>query len=650
MPQSPPAAAPTSHGYGPGGYESRPSPKALEARGQEFEDLRQRAEDLEEEVQQLKGLHEQERKTCEQLRSQLQELWTAVRAFCTKHSLRRPDENGDTNPSEASDLLGHVEAEIQRLHEAVAGRDNDVKVAQEQLRQQQEEASNLRAAAAEAKDSQAALALRLEEAKNNHSAHVLQLETRVKDAELDAAQTVAKAQADVEAFRRRADTAEAYSQQIQPTVDRLTDQLHGLEERFTEEQALRRKYHNQIQDMKGAIRVFCRFRPMGQREIDNGDTCALRKVDAFNVELSRSAPQKEVKPFSFDTVFEASSTQEEIFADCRELVQSAVDGYNVTIFAYGQTGAGKTHTMYGSADDPGLAPRSIDALYNVIRKESRGSKTFKVKAYMVEIYKQDIIDLLSPDSVMPGRASVMPGRASVMPGSKKSLEVKRDNGHGMMYVDGVTEREITSPQDLKVAMAEGEKKRHVTATRMNATSSRSHLLFSIIIECWNKDTDQRMYGKITLCDLAGSERPKKSEVSGDALKEAIEINKSLSALGDVIEALTKGSKSVPYRNHKLTMLMQDSLGGSAKTLMFVNCSPAGSNFEESQMSLKWASRARQVTNDVKRNADSKEVARLKQVIKMMSQAQNAQEEPRDKDDKDAQDTAALRAGMGLLSS
>merc|ERR1719217_938704 len=160
---------------------------------------------------------------------------------------------------------------------------------------------------------------------------------------------------------------------------------------------------------------------------------------------------------------------------------------------------------------------------------------------------------------------------------------------------------------------------------MNSTSSRSHLMLSIIIECTTKDTEQVIYGKITLCDLAGSERPKKSEVVGDGLKEAIEINKSLSALGDVIAALTSGQKQVPYRNHKLTMLMQDSLGGSAKTLMFVNCSPAASNAEETLMSLKWASRARQVTNDVKRNADSKEVARLKQVIAMMSQAQNAEE-------------------------
>jgi hypothetical protein len=197
----------------------------------------------------------------------------------------------------------------------------------------------------------------------------------------------------------------------------------------------------------------------------------------------------------------------------------------------------------------------------------------------------------------------------------------------MMYVDGVCERDVRTPEELEHIMEEGERKRHTTATKMNSCSSRSHLLLSIIVECTIKDQqgETMVYGKITLCDLAGSERPKKSEVSGDALKEAIEINKSLSALGDVIEALTKGSKSVPYRNHRLTMLMQDSLGGTAKTLMFVNCSPAGSNAEESITSMKWASRARQITNDVKRNVDSKEVARLKQVIAMMSQAQNAAE-------------------------
>jgi len=393
-------------------------------------------------------------------------------------------------------------------------------------------------------------------------------------------------------------------------VDKLMGQLQFLEVQFAEEQAIRKKYHNQIQDMKGNIRVYCRLRPLVAREVKNGDEVIFRKVDALSCDLYRPAPHDEWRSFQFDSVFGTNSTQDEVFEDCRDLVQSAVDGYNVTIFAYGQTGAGKTHTMYGSPEDPGLAPRSIHTLFDVIGRERKRGKNFKLRAYMIELYKQDIIDLL----VDPSQRE------------KKSLQVKKDPGRGIMYVEGVAERQITTPEELEATLLEGERRRHVGSTKMNSTSSRSHLMLSIIIECTTKDTEQVIYGKLTLCDLAGSERPKKSEASGDVLKEAIEINKSLSALGDVIEALTKGSKNIPYRNHKLTMLMQDSLGGSAKTLMFVNCSPGSSNCEETMMSLKWATRARQVTNDVKRNADSKEVARLKQVIAMMSQAQKVQED------------------------
>jgi hypothetical protein len=442
--------------------------------------------------------------------------------------------------------------------------------------------------------------MQLQEAESLASAKALKLESELQRLQLENSEGASRLRAQAETATRRAEIAETLAAQAQPTID-------DLREKWEEEQALRKRLHNKIQDMKGAIRVYCRFRPLVQRE--RGENLVLRKQDAMNVELARPAPHSDVKAFQFDSVFEGSSTQEDVFADCRDLVQSAVDGYNVTIFAYGQTGAGKTHTMYGTAQDPGLAPRTIRLLFELINKErKKGTKTFKVKAYMVEVYKQDIVDLWTTEAQQ-----------------KKSLEVKKDMGRGVMFVEGVTEIQVQSPQELETALAEGEKKRHTTATKMNSASSRSHLLLSIIVECNIQETEQVIYGKITLCDLAGSERPKKSEVSGDALKEAIEINKSLSALGDVIEALTKGSKSVPYRNHKLTMLMQDSLGGSAKTLMFVNCSPAGSNAEETLMSLKWASRARQVTNDVKRNADSKEVARLKQVIAMMSQAQNAEE-------------------------
>jgi len=154
---------------------------------------------------------------------------------------------------------------------------------------------------------------------------------------------------------------------------------------------------------------------------------------------------------------------------------------------------------------------------------------------------------------------------------------------------------------------------------MNADSSRSHLIFIITIEATNKKTKMVSTGKLTLCDLAGSERLKKSEVTGEAMKEAQSINKSLSALGDVIEALTKNAKHVPYRNHKLTQLLSDSLGGNAKTLMFVNCSPVAGNADETGAALNYAERAKKIMNKVEKNQDSQEVARLKKVIHIMNQ-------------------------------
>lgn len=559
---------------------------------------------LEEEVQRLVPMEEQARALVDQQRAQLNEIRVAINNLCMRHSIGI---RGET----LGDLLEPVDAELQRLKTKDAGAQSEAQALQEKLTQQREELASLNNAKLKADDQVKQLGLKCQELENRSSAHALKLETKLQDIELQHSQALTQLRSEADLQRHRVEEAQQQSRQLQPMVDRLSVRLQSMEVQFAEEQALRKKYHNQIQDMKGAIRVFCRFRPMVSREA--GEAAALRRVDAFTVELERPAPHKDRKPFQFDAVFDGDSTQEDVFADCRDLVQSAVDGYNVTIFAYGQTGAGKTHTMYGNPQQPGLAPRSIQALFDVIQREEQRGKKFKVKTYMIEVYKQDILDLLTEKPPPKDK--------------KGGLEVKKDLGRGMMYVDGVTEKIINSPEDLMATLADGEKRRHVTATKMNSASSRSHLLLSIIIECIVKETEQVLFGKITLCDLAGSERPKKSEVSGEGLKEAIEINKSLSALGDVIEALTKGSKSIPYRNHKLTTLMQDSLGGSAKTLMFVNCSPAGSNAEETQTSLKWASRARQVTNDVKRNADSKEVARLKQVIAMMSQAQNAEAAP-----------------------
>mmetsp|Transcript_36680 Transcript_36680/g.84390 ORF Transcript_36680/g.84390 Transcript_36680/m.84390 type:complete len:1127 (-) Transcript_36680:98-3478(-) len=333
----------------------------------------------------------------------------------------------------------------------------------------------------------------------------------------------------------------------------------------------RRKIHNKIEDLKGSIRVFCRVRPLSSKEKNQGDDQITKAVDGMTLGVNESN-------FMFDAVF-TPGTQDDVFNDCKDLVQSAVDGYNVTMFAYGQTGAGKTFTMYGTKDMPGTTPKTITELFRIVDKDS-ANFTFTIMGSMMELYRNDLVDLLTKtdDGGKP----------------QKKLNVRFDKN--TVIVENLTEEECRTAADLNALLDRGNSMRTVAATAMNSESSRSHLIVCIKIVTVNKETNEQTKGKILMCDLAGSERLKKSEVTGDMQKEAIEINKSLTALGDVIEQLTKNSKNIPYRNHKLTQVMQDALGGNAKTLMFVNCSPAASNEDETVMSLKWATRAKKITN------------------------------------------------------
>ena len=195
-----------------------------------------------------------------------------------------------------------------------------------------------------------------------------------------------------------------------------------------------------------------------------------------------------------------------------------------------------------------------------------------------------------------------------------------------VYVTNLQVREAKSPADLMRIFEEGSKNRHVASTNMNAESSRSHLVIGIIIESINKTNGNVLKGKLSLVDLAGSERVAKTGATAEQLKEANSINKSLSALGDVISALSTEQSFIPYRNNKLTQLMQDSLGGNAKTLMFVNISPADYNADETVISLTYASRVKLITNDASKNADNKEIARLKGVIAKLKMGEKVEEE------------------------
>nr|AEV40997.1 putative kinesin motor domain-containing protein [Oryza minuta] len=422
------------------------------------------------------------------------------------------------------------------------------------------------------------------------SLNVAESTLALRNAEVDTLQNSLKELDELREFKADVDRK---NQQTAEILKRQGAQLIELENLYKQEQVLRKRYYNTIEDMKGKIRVFCRLRPLNDKELAERDKNIVCSPDEFTV----AHPWKDdkSKQHIYDRVFDANTTQEEVFEDTKYLVQSAVDGYNVCIFAYGQTGSGKTFTIYGSENNPGLTPRATSELFRVIKRDGH-KYSFSLKAYMVELYQDNLVDLLLAKNA-----------------TRQKLEIKKDS-KGVVTVENVTAVNISSFEELRAIILRGSERRHTAGTNMNDESSRSHLILSIIIESTNLQTQSYARGKLSFVDLAGSERVKKSGSAGKQLKEAQSINKSLSALADVIGALSSDGQHIPYRNHKLTMLMSDSLGGNAKTLMFVNVSPAESNLEETYNSLMYASRVRCIINDTSKHVAPKEIMRLKKLI------------------------------------
>lgn len=340
----------------------------------------------------------------------------------------------------------------------------------------------------------------------------------------------------------------------------------------------RRKMHNAVQDLKGQVRVFCRVRPLNELEKEQGDTCNLQFPESDCV----LSPQ--VGRLFFNSVF-APGSQAEVFDNCRDLVQSAVDGHNVTIFSYGPTGTGKTYTMYGTPAEEGIAGRMVEELFDIINSLQRSS-TVSVEGSIAEIYNSRLIDLLKPIT-LEGKEGQQ-RRQGVRPKLCQSKE-------GDLEMYDLSRWQISDMQQLKEMIDHGFTQRSVAETALNTCSSRSHLILTIKLARTNA-CGETLTGKLVFCDLGGSERLKRTEAVGDRKQEAIEINKSLSALGDVIQAVASKRKHVPYRNHALTRVLQDSLGGTAKTLMFMHCSPALSCAGETAMTLNFADRAGRIVN------------------------------------------------------
>ena len=369
--------------------------------------------------------------------------------------------------------------------------------------------------------------------------------------------------------------------------DRL---LREAEEQIHEGEMLRKKLHNQILELKGNIRVFCRTRPLtdeeASAEMPNGAPTisytsqgeksgkGLQLHVATNKQAKkRSSSGESCYNFDFDRAFQQDASQEEVFEEISQLVQSALDGYKVCIFAYGQTGSGKTHTMIGNSDQPGMIPRSLEQIFQSGEKMKEQGWDYTISVSMMEIYNEEYKDLLSKKKLPAG----------------KQHTVKHDQ-KGKTTMTYMTDVKVTSMEKVESLLAKAMSLRSVAATQCNEHSSRSHFVFRLNIDGANQSLGQNVNGVLNLVDLAGSERLSKSQATGDRLKETQSINKSLSALGDVIMAINNGDSHVPYRNSKLTWLLQPCLGNQSKALMFVNVAPSQESAQETLCSLRFASK------------------------------------------------------------
>ncbi|KAI2616986.1 kinesin-domain-containing protein [Hypomontagnella submonticulosa] len=333
-----------------------------------------------------------------------------------------------------------------------------------------------------------------------------------------------------------------------------------------------------------SIKVVARFRPQNKVELASGgepivsfdgpDTCSINSAEAAG-------------SFTFDRVFGMQGRQVEIFEySIKPTVDDILNGYNGTVFAYGQTGAGKSYTMMGTSieDDEGkgITPRIVEQIFSSIMS-SPPTIEYTVRVSYMEIYMERIRDLLAPQN--------------------DNLPVHEEKNRGV-YVKGLLEIYVSSVEEVFEVMKRGGAARAVAATNMNQESSRSHSIFVITVTQKNLETGSMKSGQLFLVDLAGSEKVGKTGASGQTLEEAKKINKSLSALGMVINALTDGKSShIPYRDSKLTRILQESLGGNSRTTLIINCSPSSYNDAETLSTLRFGMRAKSIKNKAKVNAE-----------------------------------------------
>ncbi|KAK3278778.1 hypothetical protein CYMTET_13301 [Cymbomonas tetramitiformis] len=407
------------------------------------------------------------------------------------------------------------------------------------------------------------------------------------NAQLQGAETMRN---DLTVATKRAENAESLCSQgsadtfaMHNRIKELEDAVSRSELQLMQGEEIRRKMHNTIMELKGNIRVFARVRPLTEPEASQESAAAgsAGSILSFPGGLEASTIQvdtgaKDTFSFSFDRVFGPMSSQGAVFEEISQLVQSALDGKKVCVFAYGQTGSGKTHTMMGTSnaetDLAGMVPRSIQQIFNAAAELTRQGWEYNMRASMLEIYNEEIRDLLG--NKLP---------------QGKHHNIQHDT-KGNTTVTDLTVVDVADYEQAQQLLSKAAHQRSVAKTSMNERSSRSHCVFILRLEGVNHVTGQTLQGRLNLIDLAGSERLSKSGATGDAMKETQAINKSLSSLGDVISSVSSGATHVPFRNSKLTYLLQPCLQGDSKTLMFVNIAPVKDSASESLCSLRFAAK------------------------------------------------------------
>ncbi|KAG9391215.1 Kinesin motor domain [Carpediemonas membranifera] len=368
------------------------------------------------------------------------------------------------------------------------------------------------------------------------------------------------------------------------------------------------KKHSSNSSSADNVKVIVRVRPIGGHE--EGEAIVQMDPNMNQVHIRNPDPDKKfgTKTFTYDGVYDADSTQIDVFAgSIQPIVDDVIKGYNGTIFAYGQTGSGKTFTMSGENSPPdkrGIIPNAMQYFFDTVGDAPKDHQ-FLIQASFLEIYNEEIRDLLEPKK-----------------GEK--LKLRYDKNIEAFFVEGLSAHTVKCEADVDQIVKRGNKARVTAATAMNKQSSRSHSIFTLRMECREVIDGKETFkvGKLNLVDLAGSERQKKTGAEGARFQEGVKINMSLTTLGRCITALVARADNpkehVPYSDSKLTKLLQDSLGGNSKTVMIANIGPAGYNYDETLSTLRFADRAKQIKNKPRINEDPKD-AMLRQMRDQIEQ-------------------------------